>query len=288
MHRGTMLLLVGAMALALAPAAAGAKSKATASASERQSYELRPVDGRRFLLIDNVQGSVTVRAGAAGDRVELELTKRFRADSDAELERAKRETKLTVEAEPGRLALIQDGPFRCDRAEHRYLCRESREDLRWEAIFDWVVTVPADLDLEVRTVNEGKVAIDGVTGRIEAANVNGGIELREVAGQVSAMTVNGGVSATFRALPTGDLSFQSVNGELDLAFPSGFGALLSAQTLNGEVWTDFDFQTVAARREPTGSGRRQKLSGSSLRLGAGGPKLDCQTVNGDILIREKG
>jgi len=286
MHRMTLWLLAGALALALAPAAADAKVNATEK--ERQSFELRPVDGRRYLLIDNVQGSITVRAGAAGDRVELELTKRFRADSAAALERAQRETKLTVEAEPGRLALVQDGPFRCDRSEHRHLCRESREDLEWEALFDWVLTVPADLDLDVRTVNEGKVSVTGVSGRIEAANVNGGIELTDVAGSVSAATVNGGVSASFREQPTGDLSFQSVNGELDLAFPSGFGAVLSAQTLNGEVWTDFDFQTVAAQREASARGRRQKLSGASLRLGAGGPRLDCQTVNGDILIREKG
>lgn len=286
MHRKTTLFLAGALALALAPAAAGAKAKATES--EKQSFELRPADGKRFLLVDNIQGSVTVRAGAAGDRIELELTKRFRADSEAALARAKSEAKLTVEAEPGRLALVQDGPFRCDRAEHRHLCRASQEDLDWEAIFDWVLTVPADLDLEVRTVNEGKVSVTGVAGRIEAANVNGAIELVDVAGAVSATTVNGPLAASFRAQPTGDLSFQTVNGELDLAFPPGFGAVLSAQTLNGEVWTDFDFESVAARRESSGSGRRQKLEGARLVLGAGGPKLDCQTVNGDILIREKG
>jgi len=67
MHRRTTLFLAGALALTLAPAPADAKVKATES--ERQSFELRPADGKRFLLVDNSQGSVTVRAGAAGDRV---------------------------------------------------------------------------------------------------------------------------------------------------------------------------------------------------------------------------
>lgn len=285
MHPIATLLTAAAVALSLSPAPAAASAKATETV--RKSFELRPAAGRRYLLVDNVSGSVTVRAGAAGDRVELELVERFEADSAAALARARSEAKLTVEEEPGRLALIQDGPFRCDRAEHRYLCRESREHRDWEVAFDWTLTVPADLDLEVRTVNDGKVSITGVAGRIEAANVNGAIELAEVAGTVRASTVNGRLSASFRRQPTGDLSFQSVNGEVDLAFPSGFGAELSAQTMNGEVWTDFPFETLAARRVETRHGGRHKLEGSAIRIGAGGPKLECQTINGDILIRER-
>ncbi len=262
----TALLTVGVLAISLTPAHAGGRTKATETV--RKSFELRPSGGRRYLLVDNVMGSVTVRAGAAGDRVELELVERFAADSAAALTRARSETKLTVEAEPGKLALIQDGPFRCDRAEHRFLCRESREDRDWEVAFDWVLTVPSDLDLEVRTVNDGKVFITGVSGRIEAANVNGAIELAEVAGTVRASTVNGPLSASFREQPTGDLSFQSVNGEVDLAFPPGFGAELSAQTMNGEVWSDFPFETLAARRIETRHGGRHKLEGSAIRIGA--------------------
>jgi len=126
-----------------------------------------------------------------------------------------------------------------------------------------------------------------VTGRIEAANVNGAIELEEIAGEVSAASVNGGIEATFARLPAGDLSFATVNGEIDLAFPAGFGAELSTQTLNGEVWTDFEFEAGAPRRVAERHGRR-RLDGASIRIGGGGPALSCKTVNGDILIRAKG
>lgn len=277
-----------AFAGALAPLAPAAAAERTHRETLRERYELPAAEGRRFLLIDNVQGSVEVRAVAsAGDRVEVVIEQSFRAESEADLAEARRETKLTVEREPGRLALVQDGPFRCDRAANRHLCQAAREDRDWEATFDWVVTVPATLDLEVHTVNGGRLAIAGVTGRIEAANVNGAIELEEVAGEVSAASVNGGIEATFARLPAGDLAFATVNGEIDLAFPAGFGAELSTQTLNGEVWTDFEFAAGAPRRVAERDGRR-RLDGASIRIGGGGPALSCKTVNGDILIRAKG
>jgi hypothetical protein len=262
-----------------------------ATAAVRESYTLAAVEGRRFLLIDNVTGSVTVRAGA-GDRVEVAIAQTFRAATPAALERARREARLTVESEPGKLALVQDGPFRCDRSSHRFLCDAFEDEREWEVEFDWTVTVPASLDLEVRNVNGGEVSVAGVRGRIRAANVNDAVSLAEVAGDVSASTVNGPLTVTFAALPASDMEFSSVNGEVDLAFPKGFGAELYAKTLNGEVLTDFPHQTLAPRRvaaaEDPQHGPRRRFEAGAIRIGAGGPKLQCSTVNGDILIRERG
>lgn len=269
--------------LALAAPLAGVETSET----EHRAFDLPAVAGHRFLLVDNVTGSVVVRAGS-GDRIELELRKSYRSDGAAGLERARRETKLTVEQEPGRLALVQDGEFRCDRAAHRFLCREEAEGLGYEVGFDWVLTVPRDLDLEVRNVNDGPVEIAGVTGRVEASNVNGQVTLSELGGATRASTVNGDLRASFAAIPTGDLRFASVNGELELTFPAGFGAELSAHTLNGEVLTDFPFQTLAPAPAATRGARgRHGLSASSTRIGGGGPRLECETVNGDILIRAR-
>jgi hypothetical protein len=272
----------GLLALLAAPAVG-----LEARDSEQRSFELAAIDGRRFLLIDNVNGSISVRAG--GDRVELALEKVYRAPSAAALERARRESRLTVEQEPGRLALVQDGEFRCDRSARRRLCEADAEERGYEVEFDWTLTVPADLDLEVRTVNGGSVEVAGVRGRVEAANVNGAVRLTGLRGATRAATVNGDVEASFDAVPPGELAFASVNGELDLAFPAGFGAELSAHTLNGEVLTDFPFQALAPSPAAARDGRgRYRLSGGGVRLGAGGPRLECETVNGDILIRARG
>lgn len=255
--------------------------------SEQRTFELAAIDGKRFLLVDNVNGSIAVRAG--GERVELELEKVYRANSAEALERARRESRLTVEEEPGRLALVQDGEFRCDRAARRRLCAEDAEERGYEVEFDWTLTVPADLDLEVRTVNGGSVEVAGVRGRVEAANVNGAVKLTGLRGATRAATVNGDVLASFDAVPPGELSFASVNGELNLSFPASFGAELSAHTLNGEVLTDFPFRTLTPPPATARDGQgRYRLSGGGVRLGAGGPRLECETVNGDILIRARG
>jgi hypothetical protein len=293
-----LFALLGVAARAALPIAtlAAPAHAATATATLRESYELAPTGGRRYLLVDNVTGSVVVRA-ADTERIELELRQTFRAKSAEALERARRETRLTVEREPGRLALVQDGPFRCDRPEsnggRRHLCRAFEEELDWEAVYDWVLTVPRTLDLEVKNVNAGRIEITGVHGRIEVANVNDAVALTDVAGTVDAATVNGPLTVSFARLPEGDLAFTSVNGEVDLAFPRGFGAELRARTLNGEVLTDFDYETlaprpVATRDEQQEHGPRQRFEGGAIRIGRGGPRLDCQTVNGDILIRARG
>ncbi len=287
--RATPFLALVSLAVAAAPAAADPRP-ARAEQTVRESYALTESGGRRFLLIDNVTGAVAVEAGG-GDRVEVEIVQRFEAKTAAALERARAEVELKVETEPGRLALIQDGPFRCDRAERRFLCREAQSDRDYEVTFDWRVKVPRTVDLTVWNVNGGAVEIAGVHGRIEATNVNDAVVITDVAGTVDASTVNGPLKASFAELPAGDLEFSSVNGELDLSFPPGFGAELRARTLNGEVLTDFPAQALSPARPAERQGRgpgRHRSGGTAIRIGEGGGRLDCSTVNGDILIRVRG
>lgn len=271
--------------LLVATAASGATH--TAQESESRSFDLVAASGRPLLVVDNVNGSIVVEAGAAG-RVEVEIVKTFEARSAEALERIRREAKLAVEQEPGRLALVQDGPFRCDRAEHRRLCETEADRRGDEVTFDWKLAVPRELDLEVRNVNGERVEVRGVAGRVEVAHVNGAVTLGDLEGPTRASTVNGDLSASFAALPAGDLHFATVNGELDLAFPADFGADLTAHTLNGEVLTDFDFESLAPKPATSlDGGGRYRLEGSTTRIGRGGPRLECETVNGDILIRAR-
>ena len=61
------------------------------------------------------------------------------------------------------------------------------------------------------------------------------------------------------------------------------------ESLNGEMWSDFE---VVATSEPVRSGdggrRRYSLGRDTLvRIGRGGVRLDCQTINGDIVVRAR-
>lgn len=257
---------------------------------ERRSFELPPSAEGRRVEIDNVFGPIAVRAGA-GDRVEVTIERRITADDAAELERARAEVRLEVVEAAGRLELFQDGPFRddCDeRGRRRGRHRERDYEVEWS----WQVTVPADVALEVSTVLGDHVVVDGVTGELDVANVNGSVRVTGARAATEAATVNGDVEVEYATRPHEPMSFSTVNGEIEVTLPAGSGAELAVATVNGEIYTDFPAAATAVpatvERERDGRGTRFRIGGETVvRLGAGGPRLAAQTVNGDVLIRER-
>jgi hypothetical protein len=255
--------------------------------------------GPQQIEIDNVFGAVDVRTGAAG-RVTVEIRRSAEARRADDLELAFTEVTLHVEERAGHLDLVQDGPFRCnddrfpDRRGHGHRSRwgggcdwDPDYDVEWS----WTVTVPADVDLEVSTVNGGDLAVAGVRGRVEATNVNGAVSLEGLVGEVEGHTVNGPVTAVFVRAPTEPASFQTVNGEIELTLPASTGAELGFETMNGEIFTDFEVTAVPQRASTDregGQGRRYRIDRDAVvRIGNGGPRIDCQTLNGDIVVRAR-
>ena len=261
-----------------------------------RSFALAAVSGQRTLVVDNVSGSIDIEA-ASGDTVQLTLKQTYIARNAAEMARARQEVVLEVTENPGRLELVQGGPWRCrsrDKATHGDCCcgHDDRGDRRYEVRFDWILKVPKNLDLEVDNVNEGAIRIAGVAGRLDVDHVNDDVTLVRVAGEIDARTVNGELKVDFAALPAGDCRFGTVNGDIELAFPRGLGAELSFATLNGEVFTDFPFELgklpPTSARSKSGKRNHHDLGGTTAAtLGGGGYGLACETVNGDITIRER-
>ncbi len=238
-------------------------------------------------MVDNVSGSIDIEA-ASGDTVELTLKQTFIASNAAEMARAREEVVLEVTENPGRLELVQGGPWRCEgRARksghgHRNSgnCCCDHDDRDYEVRFDWTLKVPKNLDLEVDNVNEGAIRITGTVGHLEVGHVNDDVTLVRVAGEVDAQTVNGELKVDFAALPAGDCRFGTVNGDIDLAFPKGLGAELSFATLNGEVFTDFPFELgklpPTSERSKSGGRNHHGLGGkTAATIGGGGyrPRL---------------
>jgi hypothetical protein len=275
------LRAAGLAAVALL-ATAGAAGAVEATETLQRSFTVAATAGERAISIENVFGSVRVR-GVDGDQVEIVVTQKLHADDAEAMARARAEVRLDVVEHPGRLELVQDGPFRRDdrRARHR--------DPGYEVSWDWEVTVPRDAALEVSTVNGGEVRVTDVHGRLDAANVNGDVRLEEVGGETEAATVNGDVEVLFAEALSAPADFATVNGEIDLSFPRGFGAELEFSTLHGEVYTDFEVGEgpTPARVESSGKGHWRIGHDSVVVLGGGGPRLECSTINGDILIRER-
>ena len=148
----------------------------------------------------------------------------------------------------------------------------------------------------VSTVNGGALSVDGARGRVRAANVNGALDLTGLGGgEVSAKTVNGGVAVQFDRAPASDSTFATVNGKVTIELPRDARAEVSVETLHGDLYTDFEVEAVpvkAVAERDSGSGHRYRFRSETVvrigESGAGGAvRLECKTVNGDVVVRAR-
>src|SRR6476661_10635090 len=77
----------------------------------RQQYPLA-ASGDRLLDIDNVWGSIDV-VGTNSDQVQVVIKKTLRAETKADLEKAKQEVTLEANHDNTSVRLYVNGPFRC-------------------------------------------------------------------------------------------------------------------------------------------------------------------------------
>jgi DUF4097 and DUF4098 domain-containing protein YvlB len=133
--------------------------------------------------------------------------------------------------------------------------------------------------------------VEGTAGDYTISNVNGPIEMRDIEGSGTVHTVNGGVTVVYAKNPTAATSFKSVNGSLDISFRAGLDADVKMKTLNGGLYTDFDVSAmpVAASALENRNGKlvwsSRRMSG--VRIGRGGPELQFETLNGNVMIRNR-
>ena len=240
----------------------------------------------RTLEIDNVWGSIEI-VGTTSDQVKLTVNRATRAESKEKLEQARKEVTLDVTAQPDSLKLYVNGPFRCDCHD----CNGSRREFEGYIVkMDFQVEVPRDIDLKIKTVNEGHVSVRDVNGSFVVRNVNGDIQMHNVAGSGSARTVNGPVKVTFRQNPREASDFQTINGAVELQFARDLAADFRFKTMNGGIYSDFPVTTVPVKgfqEEHRGTKTIFRADRyTSVRVNAGGPEIKVENLNGDIRILE--
>ena len=146
----------------------------------------------------------------------------------------------------------------------------------WSVSYE--IKVPANTDLDLRTVNGG-INVEGVSGDIQFEAVNGSIHLARVGGDVRGTTTNGGLNIELDGAQwsgTG-LDAETTNGGVTVFIPQGYSAELETGTVNGGFDLDFPI-TVKGR------------IGHTLRttLGDGGPAIRAVTTNGGVRITRGG
>jgi hypothetical protein len=236
------------------------------------------------VVVKNVFGSIHV-IGHDLDSVIMTATETVHGDLRADIARARAEVELRTEREPGRVAfrvrhIGDDGDCECHSRWNEYRVE-----------YDIEVRVPRSSAIELATVNDGDVVVEGVHGDFTVKNVNGAVRLTGVRGTGRATTVNGEIDASFERTPAEGTAFKTVNGEIEVAFPANLSAELEFHTMHGEVFTDFAIETI---RQP-GTAERTRQRGmfvmnsnreSTFRVGSGGHRHSFQTLNGDIYVRK--
>lgn len=295
MNRNILLAVITAWLLLLLPL-----QRATAKAGdddESSNYRLKDQEtirrtfnltaARKLLDIDNINGSIEV-VGGPSDQVQLVVNKTIRAESKERIEAAKKEVKLDITEQPDLLKLYVNGPFRCNCHDD---CEGSRGDSGYSVRMDFQLQVPRALELKLKTVNGGHVTVRDVAGNFSVHNVNGPIELQNMAGSGKAKTVNGAVKVSFRENPKENSDFGTINGSVELAFAPGLSADFRFKTFNGEVFSDYQFSPLPARNvsQDRHNGkfifRTDRFTGG--RIGAGGPEIKAENINGEIRVLER-
>lgn len=238
------------------------------------------------LWVDNVYGSIEV-VGYRGQEVQLAVHKTIRGRNAEKIQKAKEEVSLEITEDGNTIDLYVDGPFRCRR--------KGRKWRRWrnpgyEVQFDFVLRVPHETSLYLKTVNKGNIRVENIKGEFEVKNVNGRIKMTEINGAGEAHTVNGEVKVVFSRKPESDCSFRTLNGDLEISFPKNLSADFRLKTFNGDAYSDFPVTYLPAKG-PIQDRKKGKFVYKSdrffgVRVGKGGPEIKLDTFNGDIFINQ--
>ncbi|HKP75275.1 MAG TPA: hypothetical protein VJT67_07000 [Longimicrobiaceae bacterium] len=139
------------------------------------------------------------------------------------------------------------------------------------------IFVPRRMDLRV-TTNNGPLAVNGVTGRMELRVSNGPLALTELGGDVHARATNGPLAVRLAGSrwSGAGLDAETTNGPLTLSIPEGYHATLTTGTVNGPM--NIDIPVTFQGRFP-----RQFTT----ELGGGGAPIRAVTTNGPVVVRRR-
>jgi DUF4097 and DUF4098 domain-containing protein YvlB len=156
------------------------------------------------------------------------------------------------------------------------------------------VQTPVNTSLNVKTLSGGQITVEGVSGEIEAQNLNGAVIMKNVSGSVVAHSLNGAVTVSMTSVKSGSpMSFSSLNGTIDVTLPANIAADFSMKTNHGEIYSDFDVKLKTppkpvVENSDSKKGRyRVKTEGAVVgSVNGGGSEIKFTTLNGDINIRK--
>lgn len=217
--------------------------------------------------VKNINGGIHI---TAWDQNEVKVDAVKRAWSKEKLD----EAKIVVESDPNSIYVWTQYPeenqnWHSDCGDSGSRCRNN------PASVEYTLTVPRNARLDRISDINGGIEISGVRGEVSANSVNGRVRVNGLSAAANVSTVNGSVEAAFDRFASSS-KVHSVNGRVAVTLPSDAAAEIQAHSINGSIDNDFGIPV-----------ERPRFVGRNLegRLGAGGPRLELNTVNGSIEVR---
>jgi hypothetical protein len=282
-------IAIGVTALALAAAGMNAARNWNKEARDAIRHTFT---NDKTLDVNDVDGTIEV-IGDNGNTIRVEGEEIIKGYDQQAIDHARRDVKLDINERDGVAQLYVNGPFRSNNggASDNHGFHDHYDGHEYETTFNFTIRVPRNTALELRNVN-GEIKTQDTRGKFNVHGVNGSVSMTGVAGSGTLNTVNGRTTVAFSESPRETCDFKTVNGAIEASFPPNFAADLRLKTLNGGAFTDFDStalipKTSEARENSRGRYVYRINHTSSLRIGAGGPELNFETVNGDIRIKKE-
>jgi hypothetical protein len=217
-----------------------------------QTYPISPTG---VVRLENVNGFVEI-IGWDKNEVSVEAVKS--APETEDLDRI----QLKIESTPERLSI---------ETNHK---KKALLFGTWRGEVRYTLHVPAGIRLDLVSVINDGIRVRGVTGRVHLKTINGPIDASGLTASGRFETVNGSITAGYTSL-TGieSISLRTINGRCDLTVPKDKPFSVDSKSVNGGVRTDMPIKI-----EKSGLAH---FRGS---VGEGGPQIDFNSVNGELVI----
>jgi DUF4097 and DUF4098 domain-containing protein YvlB len=220
-------------------------------------YPLAP-DGA--ISLENVNGDIEI---TVWDKAEVAMEAIKRAKDDAALKRI----EILIDAQPGRIAL---------KTKIAKNTGWSFSGSNSSSVY-YKLNVPAGTRLEKIEAVNSTITVSGALGAITLETVNGGISATDLRANARLESVNGRLHAQFSSLVAVQIvKLTSVNGGSEVTLPKSASATLKTSTVNGRCSVDQPIMLTTTSQH--------HLAGD---IGAGGPRISLETVNGSIAVRER-
>jgi DUF4097 and DUF4098 domain-containing protein YvlB len=245
---------------------------------------------KKVLLVDIINGSIRIN-GNSKNQVEINAYENIRAKTKEKLKQAKEEVTLDIFEEDNKIVIYMEGPF---RNKHRggSVNYQGWGYYGYEVSYDVEINVPFEIELNLKTINDGDIQVENCGGEFDIENINGSINLSGMSGFGRAYALNGKMQADFIKNPKEDCYFGSLNGDVEVYFPNNFEADIRLKTFNGDVYTDFEvtyLPNLAIQQITKKGGKKVYKSDRTMgvRIGKGGPEIELDAFNGDILLHDR-